>query len=220
MTTTSTAATAADRPRWHHDARRLLTEVDEFVRLEWPTLDTPGKAVAAGVAVTAAVTATALVLGGGWITATVLGTLLGLAGRLGLDAWNWLQATRPWDTADRLAHLVSDPVRHYLTAHSDALPFTPGALFTAWWVTGLLLFIAAGRRPGLTGRTVAWTVWTAVTTATVWAGTHPASRWTATAICALLLTLASLTAHTPTRPLTPTTRPRSGTGPEPTRTAG
>ncbi|MGW3077866.1 hypothetical protein [Kitasatospora sp. NPDC001132] len=196
---TTTSAPATDRPRWHHDARRNLADIDTFFRLEWHTLDTPAKTVAAGVALTATVTAAALILGAGWTIATLLGILLGLTGRTGLDAWHWLQTTRPWDAADRLVHIVSDPVHRYLAAHSETIPFTAGTLFTAWWVTGLLLFIAVHRRPGLTGRTVAWTLWAAGTTAAVWAGTEPASRWTTAGITAFLLTLASLSAYTPTR---------------------
>ncbi|MEV7940881.1 hypothetical protein AB0O82_32730 [Kitasatospora sp. NPDC088264] len=197
-----TTVPAKPEPTWYKSAREFLDDVDRFVRIEWHGMSTPAKTTTVFGITAAAFGTVALVLGVGWAAASLLGALLGLALRIGRGSVHWAQTTRPWEQADRLMHVVSDPITHYLAGHSASIPFAPGTLFTGWWVAGVLLWVGATRRTGLTGRAVAWSVWATVTTATVWAGTDPGSRWTAAGIAALLLALASWPAYSSAPPAT------------------
>jgi len=209
MTTAPAPAESSPaEPAWYEQARRYLDEIDTFARIEWPGLSGVAR-TAVILGITAVLFAVlALVLGVGWGVATLLGVLLGFAARLGLGCWHWAQTTRPWDAADRALHVVTDPVSMYLSHHAASIPLSPHGLFTGWWVIGALTWIGAARSTGLTGRTVAWTVWACVTTATIWAGTAPDSRFTAAGIAALLLALASLPAYSSRPPvILPNPRP-------------
>ncbi|SCL21335.1 hypothetical protein [Micromonospora aurantiaca (nom. illeg.)] len=100
------------------------------------------------------------------------------------DGAGWL---RDWN----LTHVVLDPVRSYLTAHSAGLPITAETLWWTWSVAGVGLFAFAFLWRAVAAR-LGWVLFGAATVAMVWATTTGPARTTTAGIAALWWIVLSL----------------------------
>ena len=102
-----------------------------------------------------------------------------------------------WLATGPVAQIVTGPVHGYLQAHDAGLPATTDQLWCAWLVSTAVLFAAAvfGHSRGAR---IGWTLLGAASTAMVWAGAAPHSRWLAAGIAVAAWSLLSIPAFTPT----------------------
>ena len=89
-----------------------------------------------------------------------------------------------------LTQVVSDPLQHWITAHTTGLAVSPAAVLTVWLAGGGVLALAgfAGSR----GARVAWPLWGAATVAMTWFGADEPHRPVAAGLVGLTWGLASI----------------------------
>jgi hypothetical protein len=88
--------------------------------------------------------------------------------------------------------LIYTPIRHYIVQHSHGLPISGAQILNGWKLTGITIFILACC--GSIGARIGWPIFGVISSAAVWAGAAPPTRWTATAITALAWSAASVLA--------------------------
>lgn len=89
-----------------------------------------------------------------------------------------------------LAYVVSDPLQHWITAHTAGLPVSPPAVLAVWLAGGGVLALAgfAGSR----GARVAWPAYGAATVAMAWFGAAEPHRPVAAGLVGLTWGLLSI----------------------------
>lgn len=68
-----------------------------------------------------------------------------------------------------MIRLVTDPIGHWLTTHTNGLPITADTAALVWGVTGIVLFLAASYHH--LGARLLWPLYGIATIAMAWAGT-------------------------------------------------
>lgn len=96
------------------------------------------------------------------------------------------------EMVDQVCATVDDPVRRYLSTHSQALPITAATTYSIWKAVGFgsLLLGFFHNRPAR----FIWTVWAATTVPMVWVATPGPGRPVATAVALLAWAVLSVLA--------------------------
>lgn len=144
-------------PRWTITALAWLTKTTTNVR-RFVATDPAGAASLAGTA-----------LG---VTLTVL-----LVFSAAIKVLRWLVDGHPAQdvvTALPALRIATDPIGHWLAAHTAGLPITTQAAAWTWGVTGFLLFYSATCRH--LGAQLLWPAYGAATAAMAWFGTDTAAH--------------------------------------------
>lgn len=178
----STSTTPPRRPAQLDTLDLALVACEEFGRW-WKTARWPARVLAAsGLTVASSVVLLVVwtVLQGlSWI-ADGLVQLLGHDGAHALATW-------------QITHVITDPVRHYLSTAGADLPASPQTLTVGWAVAAGLLLL--GSLVGIRGARIGWAVIGAATTTVVYAGTIPSGRLVAAAVTAAAWALLSIPAY-------------------------
>lgn len=133
------------------------------------------------------------------LSTAVIAVVVWTVGPYVLHAARWV--IRPDHTitpAAQLWHTIDNPVRTYLATRGAGLPASPGTLYWAWAVAGILILFRVLRGGANRGNQIAFVIWGSVSTGMVWAGTPIAGRPVAAGLAALLwalLAALTLTGH-------------------------
>jgi hypothetical protein len=139
-------------PRWTITALAWLTKTTTNVR-RFVATDPAGAASLVGTAI------------GGTLTVLLVFNAL-------IKVVRWLVAGHPAQdiaTAVPALRIATEPIGHWLAAHTAGLPITTQAAAWTWGVTGFLLFYSATCRH--LGAQLLWPVYGAATAAMAWFGT-------------------------------------------------